>query len=67
MGNCKCGRQLKDGEKLCPLCNSKKDANTKRFSLGAVAFAVLGVGLDLALNKGKISKGTIGKIKDIFK
>ena len=67
MGNCKCGRQLKDGEKLCPLCNSKKDANTKRFSLLAAGIAFLGVAADMCLNKGQISKGTLNKIKGIFK
>ena len=66
-GKCKCGRLLEDGEKLCSLCNSKKDATTKRFSYGTLGIACLCVVADMCFNKGKISKGTINKMKGIFK
>ena len=65
-GKCKCGRLLEKGEKLCPRCNSKKDAKTKRFSYGAAGIALLCVAADMCLNKGQISKGTLNKIKGIF-
>ena len=66
-GKCKCGRLLEDGEKLCPRCNSKKDAKTKRFSWSAAGIAFLCVAADMCFNKGQISKSTIGKMKGIFK
>ena len=64
---CTCGRRLENGEKLCPRCNSEKDAKTKRFSLGTAVIAFLCVAADMGFNKGRISRGTLNKIKGIFK
>ena len=69
-GKCKCGRSLKDGEKLCPRCNSKKDAKTKSFlwKAGAAGLAIVAGGAFLVskIRRGQVSKRDFEEIKEIL-
>jgi hypothetical protein len=44
MSNCKCGRELRDGEVRCPACKSKSDSVWKPAILGAVTAVVAVLG-----------------------
>lgn len=70
-GKCKCGRSLKDGEKLCPRCNSKKDAKTKSFLWKAGAgLAIVAVGVTFVVSKFRrgqmVSKRDFEEMKEIL-
>ena len=70
-GKCKCGRSLKDGEKLCPRCNSKKDAKTKSFlwKAGAAGLAIVAVGVTVVskIRRGQmVSKRDLEEFKEIL-
>lgn len=47
MSTCTCGRELREDEKQCPACASKKSHGWKRIAegIGAVGLAVAGIAI----------------------
>lgn len=57
MSKCKCGRELRAGEKQCPACSSKKSYRWKKIAEGAgAAVAVVGGIAIYVLTGGKGGK-----------
>ena len=52
MNNCKCGRELRDGEIECPACVSKKSFEWKKIIEGAGAVALVLGGILLHIITG---------------
>lgn len=55
MSTCECGRQLREDEKQCPACASRKSHWRKKVAEGIGAVVVVGAGIAIYVLKGSKS------------